>query len=406
MGNEVNRLKMAVLSIGILIVAVVAMAISTPAKAQTTTVEAEVDTSPIVQSVSEVIQPELASLSRELDLLKARVALLESVPTPSPDPDPQPAPIPLPDGFIHGMNVESKWAWDYDKNPTKAEHLKPFSLIRCMKWTNSGDMEGTARSVRLANALGADLWVTMDFRKGDASMREHLQYIRTHYTVPGGRIWVEPGNEVWNAVEGYEDEVMEWAGVPNRDNGENNSKFIAEWGEQAKRCWKLAREIIPDCVRVLGVKSSGAGWLGDRLFAAVDDTDYEVVSPAFYVANSASGNIDSIMQAAIADASPGSRDYENVEWWTDEAHKRGKKCVLYELQQHTNHRSAGSEALAIEAMSRDPRGADVVRRMLLSMTEIGVDGACWFAAFKEPDKYPFGLYGTPKWQPIVEAAEQ
>ena len=322
---------------------------------------------------------------------------------PPPDPQPDPDPVPLPSKFIHGMNVEAPFAWDYDKEPDKAEQLRTFSPIRCMKWTNSGDMDGTARSVRLANHIEADLWVSMDFRKGDASMRDHLRYIRENYT--GGRLWVEAGNEIWNGAEHYEDDVMRYAGVSDRGSGETNGKFITEWGNQAKRCWRIAREIIPDCVRVLAVKTSGDGWLGDRLFAAVDDADYEVVSPAFYVANRAGGSLDNIMRTALAEAASPSDDYENVTWWTDQAHKRGKKCVLYEAQQHTNHNSAGSESLAIQAMT-DPRGAGVIRQMLNSMGEIGVDGVCWFAAFKDPDKFPFGIYDTPKWQPIVEAASQ
>lgn len=319
-----------------------------------------------------------------------------------PDPEPGPGPTPLPEGFIHGMNMESKWSWDFDKDPADAEHLRPFSLIRAMKWTNFDGLEGMKKSVRLANHLQSDLWICLNPKDGWEAERERLAYVRDNYT--GGRLWVAIFNEAWNEGEGFTNWIMQRAGVPNRV-GDNNRKFIAEWGKWVKEGWAIAREILPDCVRVLEV-FTGNTWNGEQLFAAVEGADYEVVAPTFYVANKASGGVDNIMAEALADASPGSKDYNNLKWYTDQAHAMGKKCVLYEAQQHTNHKSAGSESDAVQAMSYDPRGANVVRRMIQSMQEIGVDGACWFA-FKKPlnDKYPFGLLGTPKWAPIVEAAQ-
>lgn len=104
-------------------------------------------------------------------------------------------------------------------NPEFLDFVRPFKIIRFMDWQNTNANlpvtwpgRHTARSidvigndgvpvedmVALVNEIGADPWFNMPWNADDEYIQQFARYVHDHVP-PNRRIYVEAGNEVWNA---------------------------------------------------------------------------------------------------------------------------------------------------------------------------------------------------------------
>lgn len=105
--------------------------------------------------------------------------------------------------------------------PPLLDRLQGFSVIRFMEWirtndqrrlvtwsdrpttnyvTNAGPMGGAYEyAIRLANAVGADSWLTVPHLADDNFIRE-LARLALAELAPGRKVYIEYSNEVWNGM--------------------------------------------------------------------------------------------------------------------------------------------------------------------------------------------------------------
>jgi hypothetical protein len=184
-------------------------------------------------------------------------------------------------------------------HPLFVERLKPFKTLRFMDWqrTNTtrqvnwsdrntpasatqAERKGVAIEllIELANELNADAWVCMPAQANDDYIRKFAQLVKDRLH-PGGKVYVEWSNEVWNT----QFEVHKWVKAET-DNQSMSMPFFDKWAAEARRDFAIWTEVWgSDSDRVVRVAASqaalswGTGKLLDRL-----NGQFDAISPSTY----------------------------------------------------------------------------------------------------------------------------
>jgi hypothetical protein len=137
-------------------------------------------------------------------------------------------------------------------NPLFLERLKPFRIIRFMDWQRTNDSTVTSWETRtapsfytqaggggvavehmieLCNELGADPWFCLPHQADDGYLRSFALMARDRLH-PGGKVYLEYSNEVWNRMFGQ----YRW--VEERDRREmSHARKYARFAGHAFEVW-------------------------------------------------------------------------------------------------------------------------------------------------------------------------
>lgn len=166
-------------------------------------------------------------------------------------------------------------------NPLWLARIADLRLLRFMDWqfTNGSDqttwdarpLPGDATyvwrgapaeiMVRLANRIGADMWVNMPHAADDGYMRAFAEYVHDHLS-PGLKVHVEYSNEVWNfifpqAVWAREAAEALWGGEAGDDAW---MQFAGLRAAQMADIWRAVFADTPE--RLVVVAGTHTGWPG------------------------------------------------------------------------------------------------------------------------------------------------
>jgi hypothetical protein len=140
--------------------------------------------------------------------------------------------------------------------------------------------------VQLCNILNENMWVTMPVNADSEYVTNFAQYVEQNLN-PGLKVYVEYGNEVWNAGFGHQyNYVMSYATA-------NNESFEYATADLTADCWNLWRQVFAGqenrMVRVVATQFSWPALLTQeltRLIATSSPSDpdhgFDVVSAAPY----------------------------------------------------------------------------------------------------------------------------
>lgn len=274
---------------------------------------------------------------------------------------------------------------DAEFAPEFIREVQPFKVIRFMDWTGVNANKGGDWSKRktrasatqagpegvsveimidLVNQLGADPWLNIPYKADDTYIEGEARYVHDHLR-PGGRVYVELGNEIWNdsfpaAQQAAEEGVAEHLSA---DRGEAKMRRYAEKAVHAFKIWTQVFSDRPNAlVRVLATQNAWAptaetalsfrdtaAWVDALATAPYFNLDWSAPD-APHTPDAVFARLDDAVDKALGDAASS----KGV------AQKYGKRFIAYEGGQGLTT----SDAALLTAVERDPRMAAAYTRFL------------------------------------------
>jgi multidrug transporter EmrE-like cation transporter len=325
-------------------------------------------------------------------------------------------------------------------HPLFLERLAPFSVIRFLEWShvNGSKLErwedrtlpsqafqsteaGVAYEyqIELVNRLGSDLWICVPHLANDDFVRSLAKLVKEKLH-PGGKVWIEWSNEVWNDAPAFTQ------GQFARKQGMQAS--LQDWDENAARLryqsrrsvhlFKVFNEAFGDERRLIRVMASQQGnkWAHEELLEFEDAykfTDALAIAPYFAMEIGAAKREKWILESsatAILDEIEKKSLPETIGWIEDSA-KVAKKysldLVAYEGGQHLvadpdiHNRPGINEKL--DEVNRHPRMKAMTLQLLKAWKQNGGTTFVYYAFDGAPSKWGrFGALETID-QPIEKA---
>ena len=312
-------------------------------------------------------------------------------------------------------------------NTTFAQTIRPFSTLRFMDWgstnvntneTWSQRQQVSARTyggnsnkgvpiehkIALANQQDADPWFNMPVRANDDYVRKQALLARDTLE-PGRKVYVEYGNEVWNAQFTVERGYVEQ--LAQQRYGDKNL-WYRTWAEEARRDFAIWKEVFNETGQADRVVRVAAAQATNRfhtprflnnLYENPSDTNptgarlFDIVSMGAYVgANTAAYNasttkdkiLDDLFSTLAFHMNPtigtDGRPVGDFRWQKSLADSYGVPLIAYEGGQSIVPGSATSPWYnAYVQAQRDPRMYGLYRALLRQYLD--VNGAAGFINF-------------------------
>ncbi|MGF7149074.1 hypothetical protein FHS96_002716 [Sphingomonas zeicaulis] len=270
-------------------------------------------------------------------------------------------------------------------HPEFMAYVKQFRLVRFLDWQRINDnaavrwsdrtlpshgSQGAAAGasiedmVDLVNQTGADPWLLMPYKADEAYIRNFAKLVHDRLD-PEHTVYVELGNEVWNAIFDVSEQAEREGRALKLGDGDGTTAQTLRYAQKVRTAMKIWTEVFADrpdkLVRVASYQHVNP-YLGELILGYEDMPRWiDALSTAPYIWMELdginAGSVDRVfahMPKAI-DETMGFAEQNRAL-----AARFGKRFIAYEGGQHL---VTNDMALA-QAIQRDPRMADVYQRYL------------------------------------------
>lgn len=320
--------------------------------------------------------------------------------------------------------------------PEFLDGLKPFGIIRYMKWSvaeenpalvtwsqrthvssidqNGPDGVALEHMVALSNTTGTDLWLTIPWNADEDYVRRMAQLI--HDGVPANRnVYVEMSNEVWNSMYPVAKQASQ-EGMSVRLATVDLQARLFRYAEKSKWALNIWTQVFADrpkrLVRVVASQDANP-WTAEQILSFKDTAKYvDALATAPYFGydllkggealNAVPGLMSSLSQKMSATLYGPAAENSRI------AKKYGKRFIAYEAGQHV---SSGTDAVLPTAINRDPSIYQIYKNYMAIWKTQYNDTLMMFATKYNPGKSAFGLQEypgqpaaqAPKWRAVLDS---